>query len=274
MGDGWGTRHGRSYVTDLSRRVALGLAQVGSCLSDCGDTGGPASRSANSLEHPVGKPLARLHPTDGPFTQEHNGDGRLVKIDLAIFWHRRFCRECNGALGGLNEPGLELMKRLTNREGLTLMARDQRVLAGWVLRTSLSMDFAVHENLTRKIHDARWQPDPARYLARDDLPPNTVVRIGGYKAPQSEEADPFAITEAAEYPPTLLRLAYVRHIVLWYFVGQLMVGEDAITSNNYPEDCGHLVRIWPPKHDLVSWPRPCHYDESGVNMLGSRLLLT
>ncbi len=228
------------------------------------------TRSAGSLEHPVSKSLTRLLRNDAPYIQEYKGYPKTLKLDLAIYWHRAFCRECNGHLGTLNETGLALMKRVAKGEALSLTPEDQRTLTGWFLRTCLSLDFAIRQSQSYKDQTMPWRPNPEHYLAQDELPPGTALRIGGYdSSPERIGGKPI---DTSGYLTTFLPPGYLRHLTLWRIVGQLMVGEGAVLCPNLPEDRGHLVRIWPPKHDTVIWPRPREYDEAGVKMLGDRFL--
>jgi hypothetical protein len=217
--------------------------------------------------------LARLHRAEQPYTQEYKDDPKVVKLDLAIYWHRQFCRECNGRLGALNEDGLELMKSLTMGEALALTFEDQRIVAGWVLRTCLSMEFAVRQPPKYRDQTSPWWPDPAYYLTVDELPRDMTVCIGGHKTPSADEPDTTALIDVSDYALEFFGETYIRHLTLWRFAAQLVVGEDAGSFVSFPEECGHIARIWPPKDEAVTWPRPYEYNDEGVRRLGNSFVI-
>ncbi len=99
---------------------------------------------SGSREHALGWGLVdQFRAEEKRVFRSYVGELKSTQFDLVVFMHRPFCDTCNQRLGRLNKPGLPLMKRLTKGDPLTLTLMDQRKVAGWFLRTSLSMDFAV-----------------------------------------------------------------------------------------------------------------------------------
>ena len=216
--------------------------------------GGPVTQSRASYTQPV--PHVRSYPVVG------------IKLPGV-------CLGCNGGwMKGLEDAVKPLLTPMIGGQRIQLSPADQRVLATWLYKMCLLLRYDDRPPETPPLEWRRWL-----YVKREPPPSSQAwlaVYGGDWRRPWWTRRHGLIVQTIEEETGQLLHESngYLTTIQIGA-VGLQMVVWGTLPIEGKPfADERHLLRIWPPTDDTLSWPTPFAFDAEWMDRWATQWLTT